>query len=407
MKALYYRWWAIAGLYSLALGGMWVWLGRTPWGASHAARWAGQTAVLALLVWLILGRYLPHNRREGETAVLPTLGWGNGLTIGRGLLLAMLGGFIFLPWPLGPLGWLPVILYTAADLCDAFDGFAARRTHHQTELGSILDTEYDGLGVLLVVGLAIWYGQLPWWYAALAAARYLFVAGLAWRAWRGLPVYPLGPSQYRRLTAGFQMGFLTVALWPVFRPPAVWVAGAVFLAPTLILFGRDWLVVSGRLDPHTAAYARWHKRAQEWVLGWSPLLWRGVVGVTAVSTGLFPPVWGGLPAWRALFASWGWADPWLSVAGTLSGGAAVVGLAAVVLGVWGRWMALPLVWATAMHFVAALPLTEGLGRWPYALLLASNLALILTNFGHYALWKPSEGYLFVPLGVTPNTNDKV
>ena len=400
MNKLRYRWVSLLPLAGLAVGGMWLWLGRTPWGATHADRWAGQTAVLAVLVWLILGRYLPLNRRAGETAVLATFGWGNGLTIGRGLLLAMLGGFIFLPWPLGPLGWLPVILYTAADLCDALDGYAARRTNHQTELGGVLDTEYDGLGVLIVVGLAIWYGQLPWWYASLAGARYLFVAGQAWRQGRGLPIYPLGPSQYRRPVAGFQMGFLSVALWPVFVPPAVWVAGAVFLAPTLVLFGRDWLVVSGRLDPHSAVYAQWHKRAQAWLLGWWPLAMRGLVGGTAVWVGVMPPVWGGHPTWRALWQSWGAAEPWLTVAGHLTVGMAVLGIAAVVLGVWGRWAALPLVWPTAVHFVAALPL-GGWAMLPYALLLACTLGLILTNFGYYALWRADEGYLFVPLGVKP------
>lgn len=392
------RWWGVFFLYGVALLGVWGWLRSTPWGGVEAGRWLGQAALLAMLVWLILGRHLGKNRRVGETAVLPTLGWGNGLTIGRGLLLAMLGGLIWLPWPLGPLGWLPVILYTAADLCDAFDGFAARKTNHQTELGTLLDTEYDALGIAIVVGLAIWYGQLPWWYASLALARYLFVWGIWWRERRGLPILPLGPSQYRRLVAGFQMGFLTVALWPVFRPPAVWVAGAVFIAPTLVLFGRDWLVVSGRLDPHTAAYARWRERAHRWALGWLPFVLRVVLAITLWTTGLFPPTWGGSERWRLMFGNWGWQEPWLGTASSLLAVVAVGCGAAVVLGVWGRWTAVGLIFATAVDFVAALGEPTRPPLLGHTLLLAANLTITLTNSGYYSLWKPAEPYMFVPLG---------
>ncbi|MBK8433325.1 MAG: hypothetical protein IPL28_19420 [Chloroflexi bacterium] len=68
------RWWGVFFLYGVALLGVWGWLRSTPWGGVEAGRWLGHAALLAMLVWLILGRHLGKNRRVGETAVLPTLG---------------------------------------------------------------------------------------------------------------------------------------------------------------------------------------------------------------------------------------------------------------------------------------------------------------------------------------------
>ena len=162
----------------------------------------------------MVGRYLDENKREGETAtsagsvqaVLPTFGWGNRLTLFRGLAISMVAGFLFSPWPNGWLAWLPMLLYTTADIADYLDGYLARITNHATALGERLDMEYDGLGMLIVSLLAVWYGQLPWWYLILGFARYLFVFGLWVRARRGLPSYDLPPSVHRRVFAGLPDG---------------------------------------------------------------------------------------------------------------------------------------------------------------------------------------------------------
>ena len=44
------------------------------------------------------------------------------------------------------------------------------------------------------------------------------------------------------------MGYLVVALWPLFYPPVTRIAGFAFMLPTLTGFVIDWLVVSGRLE---------------------------------------------------------------------------------------------------------------------------------------------------------------
>ena len=147
----------------------------------YANRWllfSGLT--LAYCLWL-LWRYLPENHRAAETALLPRLGLGNRLTLLRGLAIALLAGFLFAPWPQGALAWVIALLYTLASSADYFDGAAARKTNHATQLGSRLDMEFDALGVAVVSLLAVWYGQVPWWFLGVGLARYGFVAGLAWR----------------------------------------------------------------------------------------------------------------------------------------------------------------------------------------------------------------------------------
>ena len=42
-------------------------------------------------------------------------------------------------------------LYTITDVADFFDGYVARRADHVTELGSVLDMEFDGLGTMIVI----------------------------------------------------------------------------------------------------------------------------------------------------------------------------------------------------------------------------------------------------------------
>ncbi|MGB5061590.1 MAG: CDP-alcohol phosphatidyltransferase family protein, partial [Candidatus Promineifilaceae bacterium] len=171
------------GLWLVAGVGLWlVW-------PEYAPRWALLSGLMLAYVLALFWRNLPANHRQGETAVLPTLGLGNSLTLYRGLATALLTGFILSPWPGGFLAWIPAILYMTADIADYLDGYAARVAHHATRLGEILDMEYDGLSVLIVTLLAVWFGQLPLWYLPLGLARYLFVFGLWLRARRGLPIY--------------------------------------------------------------------------------------------------------------------------------------------------------------------------------------------------------------------------
>lgn len=342
-------------------------------------RWALITGlVMAYGLWA-LWRGLPQNYRAGETAVLPTLGWGNGLTLARGAAICMVAGFLFSPWPDGRLAWLPMALYTAADIADYFDGYLARITNHATQLGARLDMEFDGLGMLVVSLLAVWYGQLPPWYLALGLARYLFVAGLWWRAQRGLPNRALPPSVHRRIFAGFLMGFMSVVLWPIVPPAAATIAGTIFAGATAVSFLRDWLVTIGWLETETAVYRRWQARIVRLTTKTLPPILRLALAVSLIS------LLTSRPDWSLLFARWGWSSPpfwgwfWLGLA--LAAGTAVT------LGAIGRLAALLLVLPVGFHII-----WYGLD-WANGAALGTAVYLMLMGTGTASLWQPEERFM--------------
>lgn len=218
------------------------------WSTARATRWAAPVvAVLGYELWLVW-RGLAAERPRGERAPPAGLGGGNALTIARGLLVALLAGFLLVPRPDGALGLLPGALYAASVLLDFLDGRLARRAGGGTALGETLDVEFDALGLLVAPLLAVRYGQLPLPYLAVGVARYAFVGGLRLRRWRGLAVHPLPPSRARRFLAALQMVVASGALLYVVRPPLSTVVAAVAMAPFLAGFLRDWLAVTGRIS---------------------------------------------------------------------------------------------------------------------------------------------------------------
>ncbi|MBN1835176.1 MAG: flippase-like domain-containing protein [Spirochaetales bacterium] len=254
----------------------------TAWRQSPAQAWPWLLKVGAVLAFQLL---LPLLRRSaalsGEN--LDKL-WGpaNILTWVRGALVALLAGYLFAPEPEGWAAWAPALLFTLAVSLDFVDGWWARRTASQTRLGALLDLEFDALAVLLGVSLAVYHERLPLPFLAVGAARYLFVAGMALRRSRGLPLLELPPSYLRRRLAGFQMGVLAVLLWPIAAPPVTTVAEALVAVPLLAGFLRDWLLVSGRLDPQGPGYRRLLRASARAAYRWAPLLLRGLLAAAAV-----------------------------------------------------------------------------------------------------------------------------
>ena len=364
-----------AGLWLLAAIGLW-----QSWPA-YAGRWALLAGLALAYVLAVFWRNLAANHRAGETAVLPTLGLGNTLTLYRGLATALLAGFLLSPWPEGWLAWLPAFLYMTADIADYLDGYAARIAHHATRLGEILDMEYDGLSVLIVTLLAVWYGQLPLWYLPLGLARYLFVFGLWLRARRDLPIYDLPPSAHRRIFAGFQMGFLSAVLWPIVPPAGAAIAGAVFGGATAVSFLRDWLVAIGWLDPQAAGYQRWQQHIAAAATRRLPLLLRLVLAVSLAAMLTTEP----LLAWTDLFV--GWRLPGTAVWATVSLAVLVGGGTAVLLGVMGRVAAFLLVFPLGFDMLAS-----GL-TWANGAALACATAVMLLGPGPWALWRPEEPFM--------------
>jgi CDP-diacylglycerol--glycerol-3-phosphate 3-phosphatidyltransferase len=210
-------------------------------------QWFLQSVFFWWLVYYQTAKRLALNRTEKESVIYNNLGWANQLTILRGGLIAMTGGFIFLPSPPGILAYFPAVLYSIAAIIDRVDGYVARKTKHQSLLGTELDTEFDALGLALAPLLAVWYGKIHWTFLLVSCAYYLFQFGIYYRHRHGLPVYTLPPTFSRRAIAGIQMGFMAVALWPLFEPPATTIAGFAFMIPVLAGFIIDWLIVSGKI----------------------------------------------------------------------------------------------------------------------------------------------------------------
>lgn len=357
------------------------------WHYAYPERWLVLAGVMLLVALTILGGNLRHNRRADNAPLLPTLGYGNGMTLARGLLLLLLTGFLFSPRPVAPLTWLPAILFTASRLIDCFDGYVARITRHDTKLGAILDIEFDGLDLLVAVVLGVQYGVLPVWYLLLAVSRQLFVMGLWLRRRAGKPTREWPPSDNRRVIAAFQTGFISVMLWPVFAPPLSTLASILFAIPLIYSFGRDWLVVSYMIDPHSTFYQRTRTGIKTFFEGWLTLLAR----LTAFSLTVLI-LWRELPAfphWRPYFTQIGIGDWLLPVLVVFFSVAALC----VLLGIASRATALVLIYLACLDIWAS-----GFVWYENALLFTA--ASIATHLGSWWLtrWQPEEPVLHTYFG---------
>jgi CDP-diacylglycerol--glycerol-3-phosphate 3-phosphatidyltransferase len=344
-------------------------------GGLEAAQWALLVGAASTAELWLLWRGLPSNHRKGESDLFSSFGAANTLTIVRGMGLAVLAGFIMGPPPAAP--WAPAAIYTVASALDFFDGLVARLTDRATALGEMLDIEFDSLGLLIVVCLGIWYEKLPAWYLVLGLSRYLFLAGIAWRRRRGLPLHELTPSLYRRLIAGTQVTFMSIMLWPIVSAEATRFASIWFGIPLALSFGRDWLVVSGVVDPGRPGYQpamdRLHALAMR---GLAPAC-RALAVLLAGS--LLVPVLDDAEARTAAFAVAGW--PWTA---TLAVGAGLIAVPMVALGILGRLAALVLMVPAAANMV-----NMGLD-WPNGLLLAALIIVLHIGTGAWSLWSPDE-----------------
>ncbi len=354
-------------------------------------------STIAMAIQLgILWWALPYNLRQGPSLrtgesplLLPSLGYANTITLLRGLLACMLAGFLFAPQPAGWLAWVPALLYTLERLVDFADGYVARITRRETKLGEILDIEFDGLGILIAIALGVQYGKLPPWYLLLGLARQLFVLGMWLLRRAGKPVYDLPPSEHRRMIAGFQTGFITVMLWPLWSQSVTLLAAYVMAVPLIFSFGRDWLVVSGVIDAASPGYQRARDRGKLLIEGWLPLVARMGAALLAL-----PILWQAAPA----FAPWqaGMAGVNVEGATLLFGGLILLGLVAVVmvlLGAAGRAGALVLAAIAALDIVAV-----GLHWNSNALLLICALIVVHLGSGKWALWRPEEPLLRAKAG---------
>jgi len=210
-------------------------------------------------------------------------GWANRVTLARGILLAALGAFLFAPEPAGAGGWIPAVLYAVAAAADYLDGYIARRTDTQTDMGALLDGHLDGIGILLSLSLAVQYGRLPVPFLLLGLAKPLYYIYITIHTKLGGQTRGLPPSYMRRRLAGFLMGLAAAVLWPgIDRSIAALGAGLVGI-PFLAGFLRDALAVSMRLDTRNPVYQAWRGTIGRALFGRLPPLLHITAGLSAIA----------------------------------------------------------------------------------------------------------------------------
>jgi CDP-diacylglycerol--glycerol-3-phosphate 3-phosphatidyltransferase len=355
------------GIFAIVLGAAFsaFWnFGVNPW------PWFLCAGALWLYCWWQTWRRRDLNRPAMGAPSYADLGWANRLTLLRGGLIALAGGFL-LQTPVGLTAWIPGLLYGAAAVLDRVDGWVARRSDRTSLLGKELDTEIDALGLLVAPLLAVGFGKLYWSFLAVSGAYYIFIGGLRWRHSRRLPVYPLPSSDLRRALAGFHMGFVALVLLPVFSPVATQFLGVAFMLPMLAGFFVDWLAVSGRIDTQAAPTRSFFERLQ--IFSWNifqPGL-RLVVALLvlysfSIGTGLTHAVES-------------------ETAGTVQ--AALDVLALLILTGLGARL------AAAILLVICSCILETV-QWHSALVLFAGSWIVLLGAGNFSLWRGDDNWVY-------------
>jgi phosphatidylglycerophosphate synthase len=328
---------------------------------------------VSLYLIIILWRNLETNRSTNDPTLLyPTLGAANWLTLARG------GGVVALACLLaGAQGQSSEVIYSASiiasfiylliALADLGDGLIARKTGRMTELGKILDIETDAAGLLVAALVAVALGRVPAFYLVVGMVYYLFIAAIYLRRRRNLTVIELQPRPYARIIAGFQMGFLVVALMPIFSPLFCALAALLFMAPLLLGFFRDWLVVSGVLPTDK----RQHSRLDEVAATPARLFVAPAVRLTVMAAWIYH-----------LSISWTEWPPNFWLVGV--GGCCIMAAA----GLLGRCASLVLILLLGSVFSPFEPSNAIL------LIFCGAVLLLLGGTGAWSVWAPEEDILY-------------
>lgn len=218
--------------------------------SSDAMRSALHPAVFAGCCWA--GQLWYATRvsiaQTGRTVREDLTGVANTVTLFRGGLFGVVIGFVVVP-PDTALIWIPALCYGIGVCLDYIDGALAQTIGRETRVGTRLDMAFDTFGFVAAPLVAVVWGRLPAWYLTLSILRYAYRAGLYYRRRRDRPVYDRPDSDLGKYLAGLQMAFLTVALAPVVPATLVRTVAPAVLAPSVVVFCRDFLVASGRV-PH-------------------------------------------------------------------------------------------------------------------------------------------------------------
>jgi CDP-diacylglycerol---glycerol-3-phosphate 3-phosphatidyltransferase len=334
------------------------------WGLQLTLRWLIAAAGLLLYQLVYLYWHLDENRDMTNGKLLTRLGSANWLTVGRGALLALVAGFLFVPRPDGWLAWAPAGLYLSAMVVDYLDGYAARRAGFVTRLGSRLDMHFDEHGYIIGGLLVVLWGQAPVWYLLVALVRPLYVAGEWWWAKQNKTLRPWYPNPFRRALSGAQMGFTAVLLFPVFTPPGTTIAATLYMLPFLINFLMDWLWVSGVLPEAFIRPGERRIRWMNWMRNWFPLLLRAVLVGLLILRADQADVEGSMAELYAILHG--------------------VAIVAIMTGSAGR------VFAVGVMLLSGFYLRADAGDWLAWAMLLPSLVLFFSGTGRFSMWTPED-----------------
>ena len=187
-------------------------------------------------------------------------------------------------------------------------------------------------------------------------------------------------SESRRPIAGLTLGFSSAAIWPIVTRPGMTLAALFFLIPFSFSFVRDWLVVSGGMDPESSGYVSIRKRVKSIAFKWFPLIIRGLVLVGMICVLILSE------SGVLMYPLPGIGDGFQSMLPLENVLSLMLLLASVLwlLGIAGRFTAFLVVFPLGLTIVL-IGLTPAL-----ALLLVIDLCFLFFGTGQYSLWEPEK-----------------
>jgi cardiolipin synthase len=169
---------------------------------SQVVQWSAGRYTLAVDLARFRPGWAGRRRRAGTNLSIPNL-----ITLGRILLVPVV------VWAIASgLLWVAFVLFLAAGVSDAVDGFLAKKFHMTTVLGAYLDPLADkALIVSIYVTLGI-QDLIPRWLVILVVSRDIMIVGgvmLSWLVGSPIKVKPLVVS---KLNTVAQIAFACVLL---------------------------------------------------------------------------------------------------------------------------------------------------------------------------------------------------
>lgn len=113
---------------------------------------------------------------------------------------------------------LALALFILAAISDGLDGFIARSRKEKTTLGMVLDPVADKLLLMSAVVTLTILKELPRWFAVILVSRDILLIGGAVILYMFLGKVAMPPSWLGKITTGFQLVTVLVAMLDNFLP---------------------------------------------------------------------------------------------------------------------------------------------------------------------------------------------